>query len=164
MTKLIFHGLTEYEDGMMARVETTGDYKIPFNVYIDNSAELEDIHEGLCSINICGVGSGFQVFATEDEYEASDNKMALISMIPVGTFPLEGDDEQFEPSPHILFTGKVQNVEWNDIAGPDEPNCCVLIETLGLELELYMKYDEKIERGCIIHGVAWLFGDMHFDA
>lgn len=42
-------------------------------------------------------------------------------------------------------------------------NCCILIETLEFMIKLYLDYDKPVEKGYIVHGVAWLFGDMELE-
>ena len=163
MSRLKFCYFTDYEDGKMARMLTTEEMEIPVNIFIDNANEIGDAHEGYCNIDICGIGSSIEIFSSEDEYAASDSQMAVVSMIPMGTFPVNPDDKDFEESPHILFTGKVLDVEWNPEAEEDEANCCLLIETLELLVNLYLRYDKPIENGYIVHGVAWLFGDMEME-
>lgn len=150
----------DYEEGKMARVETTGEYEIPVNIHIDNADEIEDFQEEYCEIEVCGIGNNVLFYSSEEDYNAADSKMAVISMIPMGTFSVDPDDNTFEESPHILFTGKVLDVEWDSSADDDEPNCCILIETLGMMINLYIRYNAPIEEGYIIHGVAWLFGDL----
>ena len=160
MTKFTFFYFTDYEDGKMARLGTVGDWEIPVNIFIDNAAELEGITEGPCSVDVCGVGSDVEIFASEEEYRASGSGMDVLSMIPIGTFPADEEDKDFEESPHILFTGKVRAVEWNPAAEEEAPNGCLWVETLGLELKLYVRYEGAVEPGYLVHGVAWLFGDM----
>ena len=166
MTRLKFQYFMDYEDGKIARVETTDNegMEIPVNIFIDNADECENAPEGPCAIDICGVGSDIQIFSSEEDYsKVEENKMAPISMIPMGTVPANNDWEHFEQSPHILFSGKVLAVEWNPSAGPDEPNCDIAIDTLGFTFNLYLRYEGKVEAGNVVHGVAWLFGDMVMD-
>ena len=163
MNRLEFCYFQNYEDGKMARLLTTGDYEIPVNIFIDNDSELEDVSEGYCNIDVCAVGSSIEFYATEEEYRRQNSDMDIISMIPVGTFSVEPDDEDFEESPHILFTGRVLDVEWAPEADEDEPNCCILIETLELVITMYLRYDKPVERGFIVHGAAWLYGDLEME-
>ncbi len=158
MTRMKFNGYRDYENGKMAICETVGSDEIPVNIFIDNAEEYAGFENGLCLIDVCGVGSNYDVFPSEEAYLASEHKMAPISMIPMGTFPLHEEDEDFEPSPHILFSGKVLDVDWNEDAEPEGANCCLLIETLGLTFHLYTRCGSDIAEGYYIHGVAWLFG------
>lgn len=160
LSRFTFQYFMDYEDGRMARVETTGDLEIPINIFIDNAADFIDAKAGPCIIDVCGVGSNFKLFASEEEYSSSDPNMAVISLIPSGTFPADPKDESFEQSPHIIYTGRVLDVEWNPKAGENEPNCRVYIETLEMTFSLYLRYEGRIEKGYVIHGVAWLFGDL----
>lgn len=162
MTELYFHYFMDYEDGRMARVSIPNDdMDIPVNIFIDNADEYGDAAEGPCAIEICGVGDNVEIFSSEEDYrKAEGTSMAPISMIPMGTFPANDDWEHFEQSPHILYSGKVLDVEWDPSAEPDEPNCDIAIETLGFTFNLYLRYKGKVEAGNIVHGVAWLYGDM----
>ena len=108
MTKLKFLYFMDYEDGKIARVETNDDegMEIPFNIFIDNADECTNAKEGPCIIDICGVGSDIRIFSSEEDYcKDEENKMAPISMIPMGTFPANNEWEYFEQSPYILFAG-----------------------------------------------------------
>ena len=162
MSQFKFYYYMDCEDGKMARVETTEDLEIPVNIFIDNADESKAVKGDLCSIDVCGIGSNIEIFASEETYESVDSKlkMAIPSMIPIGTFPADPDDKMFEESPHILFTGRVVDVEWDSEAESDEPNCCILVETLEFTFNLFLRYDAPIEKGYIVHGIAWLFGDM----
>ena len=166
MAKLKFLYFMDYEDGEIARVETSDDggLEIPFNIFIDNADEYTDAKEGSCAIDICGVGSDIRIFNSEEDYcKDEKNKMASISMIPMGTFPANNDWEHFEQSPHILFSGRVLDVEWNPSAKSDEPNCDIVVESLGFTFNLYLRYDGTVNVGNIVHGIAWMFGNMVMD-
>ena len=162
MSKMTFKYFMEYEDGQMARMETTGNLRIPVNIFIDNAAALDNLAEGLCTIDICGVGStsNIDIYPSEEAYRATSPKMDTISMILMGTFSIHQDDENFQQSPHIIFSGRVLAVEWDPTAAQNKPNCCILIETLEMVINLYVRYDSVIEAGYIVHGVAWLFGEI----
>ena len=160
MSTLTFVCFMDYKDGKMARMETTEDMEIPVNIFIDNASEFEDLQrETPCSIDIYGVGSNIEVFPSEEAYEASGLQMAPISMIPMGTFPVN-DDPDFMESPHILCSGMVTEVENMPPSNPGDPNYCLTIETLEFEFHLYALLDKPVAAGYIIHGVAWLFGDI----
>ncbi|MBQ6162930.1 MAG: hypothetical protein IJK23_00510 [Clostridia bacterium] len=163
MNQFRFYGFSDYEDGKIASLETVGEYEIPLNVFIDNASEFDDIDECFCTVDLYGIGSEIEVFSSEEAYRAADKKLAVISMIPIGTFSAQPDDESFQPSPHILFTGKVLYVERDPNAGADEPNYFASVETLELKINLYFRYDGPVEEGYIIYGVAWLYGDMEVE-
>ena len=156
MSRLEFFYFQDYEDGKMARMQTTGEYEIPVNIFIDNASELEAAKPGYCNIDVCSVGSSIDIYASEEEYRQTDSNMDIMSMIPIGTFSAKPDDEAFQESPHILFTGKVLDVVLNPDAEEDEANCCILVETLGLTINIYLNYDRPVEKGYIVHGIAWL--------
>ncbi len=158
MTELTFLNYLKYEDGQMACVETENE--MPLNIFIDNFSEHQDMKEGLCRIDIQGVGSGIDVFSTPEEYKASESMMAEISLIPMGTFALP-DDENWEPSPYIYFSGIVEEVIMNYDAEDDDANCCLRIKTLDITLDLYIRTEKHIEAGHIVRGTAWLYGDIY---
>ncbi len=159
MSEFTFCYFTDCEDGKMARVETAGS-GIPVNIFIDNAAERAGIKKGPCSIDVRGVGSGVRVFASEEAYRAAGCKTAPFSLIPAGTFSPRGGDDAFEESPRVLFSGRVVEVERDPEAGEDEPDCRLRVETLEFAFDLYLRYDGPVEAGNIVHGSAWLFGDM----
>lgn len=164
MTQLKFLGFKDYEEGKMACMETIGD-EIPLNIYIINADEFdEDEKEELCEIEIFGEGEDIRIFGSEEEYyKDEESEMAVISMIPLGTFPVDNHWNDFEMSPYILFTGKVLDFGWNISAKPDEFNCAVTIETLGIVFCLFVRYDGIIEVGNVVQGVAWLYGSIDFE-
>ncbi len=158
MTRMKFNGYMDYENGKMALCETVGRDEIPVNISIDNAEEYAWFENGLCLMELGGVGSNYSFYPSEEAYLASKPRMAPVSMIPMGTFPLREEDEDFEPSPHILFTGKVLDVDRNENAGPEDANCCLIIETLGLTFRLFTRCGRDVREGYYVHGVAWLFG------
>ena len=159
MTKMTFWSYADYEDGKMAACETTGRDEIPVYIFIDNAGDFPDMRPGPFMMDIFAVGNKIQVFENEAACMASGSKMAPVSMIPMGTFSPTNDPD-FEPSPHILYSGRVLDVERQEYVGPDEINYRVLIETLGLTFLLCLSYDGAIEVGNIVKGVAWLFGNI----
>lgn len=160
MSKFMFQYYMDYEDGKMARFNTTGELEIPVNIFIDNVADYLDAKEGPCSIEVNGMGSSIQIFESEEAYYASDMKLDVISMIPMGTFPADPNNKDFEESPRIIFSGKALRVEWDPEAEDGNPNYRVLIETLEMQFYLYLRSDQQIKPGYVLHGVAWLFGDL----
>lgn len=91
-----------------------------------------------CEIRIYGDGRDIMVFGSAEEYRKdSESKMAVISMIPIGTFPAGDNANEFSMSPYILFTGKVLDFECDIYAEPDEPNYVATVETLGFIFRLY---------------------------
>ncbi len=160
MTKLHFYYFSDYEEGKMAHTETTGDYEIPMNVFIDNSGDYDGLSECICDIEVCGVSGDTQIFDSEASYRASDAQLDVIAMIPMGTFSPRSNDTDFKPSPHIIFSGIVREVAMNPDAPENEPNYKLLIETLGFSFTLYIHYEGKIQVGYIATGVAWLYGNI----
>ncbi len=163
MTKLELQYYMDYEDGKMGRFETTGDDGgVPVNIFIDNYSD-DFPTEGECFIDIYSLGYNIEVYKTEEEFDAahSDFRMAVRSMIPMGTFSSGTEDS--EQNPRILFTGKVFGFDKDPEATGDDPNYLIHIDTYGFDFHLYTKYDGELEAGDIVHGVAWIYGDLIFD-
>lgn len=160
-TRMTFLGFMDYEEGKIARMETIGD-EIPLNIFIDNADDFDaDAGKMPCEIRIYGDGQDITVFGSAEEYRKdSENKMAVISMIPVGTFPAGDNGNEFIMSPYILFTGKVLYFECDTYAEPDEPNYVATVETLDFVFSLYFRYNETLAVGNVVQGVAWLYGDI----
>ena len=155
MTRLHFYRFEDCEDGKMAILDSLdAPCPYPVNVYIDNYADAAELVECDVVIDMHGVCSDMKVY--ESEGEIGDNGMTPVSLIPIGTFPLNPDDS---PSPYVMFSGKVAYVEKN----PDpqgELNCFLRIETYGMMISTYIHSDNEIRVGNIVSGVAWLYGDM----
>ncbi|MBR0417271.1 MAG: hypothetical protein IJI56_05630 [Firmicutes bacterium] len=162
MTKLELQYFMDYEDAKMGRFETTGDDGgVPLNILIDNYSE-EFPSEGECFIDIYSLGYHIEVFKTEEEFDAahSDFRMAVPSMIPIGTFSSQEDGSGQDP--RILFTGKIFDFEKDPEATGDDPNTLIHLDSYGFDFHLYTKYDGELEAGDIVHGVAWIYGDLIF--
>ncbi len=162
MTKLDLLYFMDYEDGKMGRFETTGDEGgVPVNIFIDNYSDGLESFKGLCSMDICGLGYGIEFYKTEEGFEKahSDFRMAVPSMIPMGTFSA-WDGGTMEENPRILFTGRVLDVQRDPEASEEEPNVLIYIDTYGFEFFLYTRHDGEIEKGDIVHGIAWIYGDI----
>lgn len=155
-TEFVFNFYIECEDGKIANINT-GDLSL--NVFIDNYDEIEVSEQGKYAMCIEGVSDKISVWKNSEEYSASDPKMAETAMIPIGTFPPE-PGRDFKPSPYILFSGKVIEVDKDPDSEDSEPNYCMTVETYGISFNLFVRYDGVIEKGYIIHGVAWLYGNI----
>ena len=152
--KLIFRYYMDYRDSKIARMETESG--IPLNIFADDGSDrtLSDGTE--CDLQVFGMGNGIRVFSSEEEYSAEETQFAPISMIPSGTFPSENGEE----SPHIIFSGKAANVEYDPNADQNQPNYCITIDTYDLSFCLFVKYEGQIEKGNIVSGEAWLYTDI----
>jgi len=158
--KLKFCGYTDYEEGKLARVETI-ESGIPVNIHAEDDSDFGMKSGEICIVDIYAVGSDISVYSSEEEYKNSGNRMAAVSMIPMGTFSVNPEDENFKQSAQILYTGKAAAVEKSP-QGDDEnaPNYLLKIQTYEMEFQLYTHYDGIIKTGYIVHGIAWLFGDI----
>ena len=158
MTDFKFFYFTEYEDGKLAHLETC-ESEIPVNIYAEPDSDFSLKENDICSVDIIGVGSEIKYYENEEEFVKADTGLDVVSMIPIGTFPLD-EDENFEESPHIIFTGKIIAVDADPPAKSDEPNCFVIVETLDMTVTVVFNSDENISVGGILKGVAWLYGDI----
>ena len=149
MSKFFFESYIKYEDGQMAHVYTAND-EIPLNIHIDNADLFSDLHEGPCEIEVFGVTEKVDVFTSEEAYYASETHLAIPGLIPIGTLPLEGNEDIFKPSADILFSGKVLDIQRDSCAEEDEPDCCLTIETLGFVFSLIASdsIDNKLSDYC----------------
>ncbi|MBQ5310733.1 MAG: hypothetical protein ILP19_01660 [Oscillospiraceae bacterium] len=161
-TKLIFHSFTDYDEGRekgkLARL-STADSEIPVNIYAEPDSDFGLCDGDMCNIEIYGVASDLDVYTDEDAYLKAETNLAPVSMIPMGTFPLD-DDDDFAENPRIIFTGKVIYVENYPDADVSEPNYCVVVETLEMNVILICRYDQEINKDNIVYGVAWLYGTI----
>ena len=159
MTEMTFCWYADHEDGRMARLATM-ENGIPVNIFAESGSDFDLREDENCCIEIFGVGSADNYYADLEEYNKAGLSFAPVSMIPMGVFPAGGNDVDFTESPHILFTGIVLDAEKDNEAEDDEPNYCVRVKTLDLELIFFCRFDGEISAGGIIHGVAWLYGDI----
>lgn len=161
LESLHFFGVVDYEEGKMAHVETCDDREMPLNIFIDNYEDYAGLEECYCEIDIQGVSRDVEIFDSEEDYCATAHTMAPVSLIPVGTFPLNPQDDDFKPSPYVSFSGIVQDAEIDLDTDENTPNCKLTIETYGFTFDLYIHYDGNIELQGIVCGTAWLYGDIH---
>lgn len=159
MTDFRFCGFTDYNDGKLAHLETM-ESGIPVNIFAEPDSDFSLQEGDICSVDIYGEGSNIRFFTDEKAYSASGSQMAPVSMIPMGTFPADPEDKDFQGSPHIIFTGKVIDGKAYPDAVSTEPNFCLMVETLEMILEVYVRYEGNISTGGILSGVAWLYGDI----
>jgi len=155
MSKFHFYRFENYKEGKMAVLDAI-DVPCPYpvNVYIDNYEDAVKTPECDVVIDVHGVCEDLKIFESEDETEIDG--MAAISLIPMGTFPLDPGEGA---SPHVLFSGKIVYVEKN----PDpqgEINYFLRIETYGMIISTYIHSDFEIWEANFASGVAWLYGDM----
>lgn len=157
MTDFTFEYFADYDNFKMARFDT-GEYGIPVNVVIDNYADVEIREEQDCRVDLYGEANDVTFFHSEEEFLAAETGYAPEAMIPCGTFPVDKDDDTFEESPDIIFVGTVRKVE--HLKDDEGANYALWIQTLGMDLTLYVQADIEIEEGNIAYGMAWLFGNI----
>ncbi len=160
MSKFYFYDYIDYEDGKMAHVCTTDINEIPLNIHIDNDDEYPNPKYCECEIDVAGVTGEINVYKSSEAYYDAGTGFADMSLIPAGTFSVSENADKFRPSADIIFSGQVLDVQWNPSSGPDEPNCCIRVATLGFEFSLYLEYHGEIKKGYIVSGTAWLFGEI----
>ncbi len=157
--EFVFRRWIESGDGHLARfsLETAGG--VPVNIEIDNANEAGITAGQTCRVEVYGFGCAPEVYASEADYNRSRHSMDADSLIPTGTFPATSRSGKAESS-EILFSGKAQIVETELEAGPDEPNCCITVKALGMVFLLYTRSNENIAPGSIVHGTAFLYGEL----
>ena len=143
-------------DSKIARMETCGEERIPVNIFADDDSDWE-IKDGTpCDIEVFGTADDIEVFDSEEAFAAHNSIMAPISMIPSGTF----SSESSEQSPHIIFSGKVIEVEKDPNAEENQPNYCLNIDSHELRFCLFVRYGGEIAAGNIVSGEAWIYADI----
>lgn len=158
MNKTVFGGYMEYsEEETLARIYL-GDDEVPVNISLDEVSDM-DLENGVdCSVEIWSNDYDVSIYPSEEEYEKSDTKMATISMIPMGTFPANPEQEGFRQNAMVLFTGIVREVEQNPTPEEGTPLLRLRIETYSFTFDLFYFEDAPVEPGFIVHGRAWLYG------
>ena len=158
-TEFVFHRWIDSRGGHLARfsLETAGG--IPVNIEIDNANEAGITAGQTYRVEVYGFGSTPEVYASETDYYSSKHGMYVDSLIPTGTFPSASRSGK-EESAEILFSGKAQIVATKSGAGPNEPNCCIIVKVLGMAFLYYTRSDAIIAPGSIVHGTAYLYGEL----
>lgn len=143
--------------------EEKGDYPFVFDVpdfYTTNYKELPQIRE----VQIAAFAQNIDCFESEEEFFAAqpeDIQMASSSFIPIGLFEQEEGDM---PSSFGLINGHVLEVaeKQNELTG--QSFLWLLVETLGGTMDLVCSLevlnDQVVEKGYVIHSVAWLSGRL----
>ena len=160
MNKTIFGGYMEYsEEETLARIYL-GDDEVPVNISLDEGSDM-DLENGVdCSVEFWSNDYDVSIYPSEEEYEKSDTKMATISMIPMGTFPANPEQEDFQQNAMVLFTGIVREVERNPKPVEGAPIWRLQVETYSFTFDLFYFEDAPVELGFIVHGRAWLYGTL----
>ena len=159
MDKFIFNNFMDNGKERFARLETAN-HNIPVNIYAEEDSDFDLQNGELCETSVFGVGSGYEVYRSEKEYYEHHEKLASVSLFPIGLFPSSPDDKDWEESCHVMFSGKVIDFLPNPYSEDENINCLIFVETLDMTIGIYTKYDGIIEEGYYIHGIAWLFGDI----
>lgn len=158
-TDFRFREFLRDEDGRLVRLETV-ESAIPVNVFADDGSDF-DLREGeLCSAELIGDAYELKVYKDEAAFRASGTAFAPESMVPCGTFPPNDDVKDFRQSPRVVFSGSVVDAIADPAAASDEPNCYVTVKTCEMTVTVVARYDGEISPGCVLRGVAWLYGDI----
>lgn len=169
------------EEGKMAQMETL-ETRVPVNIHLEDDSDF-DLKEGtLCKVYLSADGSDLSFYDDEDSFKNTGIGMASQSMIPAGTFSLEPNASDFQPSPFIIFAGKVPVFQFSEGANnPDEPNFRFFVQSFELNFWLYYRLPSKfkelnaeeyevckkedgsginLQNGMIVYGLAWLYGTV----
>ena len=160
MTELKLNYYHKHHSGrMMARVCTTGFYGITFNLFVDDDSDLNLPEGSTVRTQIHGDALHFEVYESEAEYEKACLEWDSISLEPYGALLMFAKDEDGNPVPQeagVLFSGMVREVKKYGVAGNDEPNYELTVETLDIDIRLQISYEGIIEEGYIFHADAKL--------
>jgi hypothetical protein len=85
----------------------------PIAVQIEDLAASRPVFEtGLrLRIVVAGFIESGELFDSEADYLAGGTQMAVESMIPMGTFPVSGEEDGFVVTPRVLMSGRVLESE-----------------------------------------------------
>ena len=157
MGTFTFQYFKDHGKGKLARVETS-ETRIPLNIFAEKGSDFDLAAGEVCEIQVCGVGSGFSFFDSEEAFKAKNGNFATMSMIPIGTFPSDENDANGEESCHILFSGMVLHSQFDPDA--PEPNARLFVQTLDMMIIVGTNLDKPVEPLSIVSGVAWIYGDV----
>ena len=160
---MIFDSYIDYDENeTLARVRVPAEeLEVPVNISLDKGSDMNLKTGDLCEAALWSNDYEVQIFASDDEYRKAGTQMAPVSMIPMGTFSPNPDQEDFQQNAMILFTGFVREAERNPEPEDGAPIWRIRIETYGLIFDLYYFKDEPVEPGYLVHGRAWLYGEVH---
>ncbi len=154
-TNFYFDELIDCEDGKIAFLETAEE-RITVGVFINSSSEmiLEEGEPCCCEVYGEDVGT-LRIYHTEEE-SLAEKGLAPKALIPMGAFPLPGHEDEYEPSPTIIFSGEVLEVRRFE----GKEGYMLIVKTLGMVFALRTECKEEISAGDFVKGVAWLFGKV----
>ena len=161
MCKAVFDAYMKYdEDETLARV-IVGEDEVPLNISLLDGSDRDLAQGEACGAFLWSTDYEMTAYPTEEEYyEKDDSHMASVSMIPMGTFPAEPEQEDFQQNAFILFSGIVREAERNPQPEEGAPLWRLQVETYALTFDLFSFEEEQILPGAVVHGHAWLYGKL----
>ncbi len=148
--------------------EISGEYPFVFDVPDFRIVEIENL-PFVREIQLTAFASNdFKVFASEEDYYASqedDAKLASKSFIPSGLFLPDANNSEIDPPrPVGIFAGEIKEyeVKTNELSG--HQFYWFLVETLGGETDVVVDpkfVTEQPHIGGIISGQFWLSGKIY---
>ena len=154
MDEFTFRFFKAQEQGMMARVETSGS-NVGLNVFAEAESDFDLTNGELCAIQVIGVGSDISFYATEKEFSEKNGNFSTTSLIPIGTF--SPDDKE---SCHIWFSGILQDCSFLPNTPKEIPNAQLIVKTLDMTLTVATALDKPPEPHGIVSGVVWIYGNV----
>lgn len=149
-TKLIFkHYIDNNPANALARMEIP-DSGIQFNMSVENILDMRWLKECNCVAEIKGLG--YNVVITHG------GRPALMSIMPVGTHTDKISGLSFLQTPHIIFSGVITAVEDFTRTRQEGVNFGLHVQTLGMQIRLFIKHEGRIRPGDTITGTAVLYG------
>ncbi len=141
-------------------VHTNIDCEIPMNIMIPDAAMTDCLEDGdvLTVQAACFAESLEVVLPEEDESDDTDDG----SMIPCGTFDIDGDPD-FEQSPHIIMQGTVRFAEKRVNSYSGESYYYIRLECLGMVYDVLAAIDaleDTPAEGTVLDGVFWVSGRL----
>lgn len=138
-----------------------GDF--PTNVCIPDAGRLIDISSGFFEAQIAAFAQEITLYKDATAYKASENNLAPEAFIPMGTFSIQENDDNFIQSATAIMSAVIDSYEKkiNSYSG----KCYYLLNThcMGFKLDVLLSEEdvsEAITVGGIISGTFYLSGHI----
>ncbi|MBE6069671.1 MAG: hypothetical protein E7211_18570 [Clostridium lundense] len=162
--------IPEWNGPQLLRIVTNEEIEdLPFNAMICTPPEIVELGKTRKICLVC-ISTDIQEYDGDGGYEIEGIRFAKESLIPAGTLPPEGWDDNcaddYEQASTIIMGAKVTEAEVrkNTITGNDYYWMCV--QCLSLELEVVAAMDlldELPKVGNYVHGQFEVLGHLAFD-
>jgi hypothetical protein len=161
--KLRLDGWTAQKSGGLSGLaymwNEAGDTEFPLNLDVVDAGLFAEYESGEFTAQIAAFGCDVSLFPDLAAFTAADMPCAAESCIPIGTFPIHEDEENWAPSAHALLSGRIKSVQRCTNAYTGGAYYLLQVDCLGLKLDVLLNAaDTKTEpvAGGYIYGVFYL--------